>query len=165
MRGQHSSGELDYGDKALQESRLQSYSKHTKTDQVKDRYIHTLEKNFDHLTLCIGTTSPWKRKFFFCFIYLIIFYLIICTLVIICKYLLDLSFSVQTFFHLISLDSALSLLDLEACFATQKKNIPTLSPKNPIEYFTYTHTHTHTHALKIEWNCFLLFLFSFCFAW
>ena len=41
MRGQHSSGELDYGDKALQESRLQSYSKHTKTDQVKDRYIHT----------------------------------------------------------------------------------------------------------------------------
>ena len=64
MRGQLSSGELDYGDKALQESRLQSYSKHTKTDQVKDRYIHTLEKNFDHLTLCIGTTSPLKRKFF-----------------------------------------------------------------------------------------------------
>ena len=74
-------------------------------------------------------------------------------------------FQPRLFFQLINLDSALWLLDSEACFATQKKNIPTLSPKNPIEYFICIYIYIYIYALKIEWNCFLLFLFSFCFAY
>ena len=62
----------------------------------KDRCKHTLEKELAYLTQCIATILKKRMLFFFCFIYIYIFF--ICTLASSGKYMLNLSFSVQTFF-------------------------------------------------------------------
>ena len=69
-------------------------------DQVsyngKDRYIKS-RKKLAHFTLSIATT--FKKKFVFCFIYLIIFYFFTCTLVIFVKTCSTLHFSPDFFFN------------------------------------------------------------------
>ena len=84
------------------------------------------KKKLTHLSQSIAITYK-KESFFVFLLFIIIFFLFICTFVRTGKYRLNHSFCPDFFFQLINLDSALWLLDFKASCASQKKNLLTLS--------------------------------------
>ena len=119
----------------------------------EDRYILTLEKELAYLTQCIATTlKKGMLCFFFFASYIFTYFSFVLWLAFVNTCSIS-PFQSRLFFKLINLDAVLWLFNFQACFATQKKNIPTLSLK-----FLFNVSYIFIYALQIEWICFLLFL-------